>query len=220
VHDRRTGERRELVDVSPGPLARHELDDLYSVTLAAALEAGVCVLTGTHQHTVVNEDVYRRLASDLHQHGVKVLADLSGGMLTAALEGGLTLVKVSDEELLRDGWISETTPEQIDDAVARLAEAGAEQVIVSGADRGCRASVAGAQYRVHTPTMDAVDHHGAGDAMTGALAVGLACSYDADRLLRMAAAAGAATVVRHGFATGTRDAVHALADLVEVVDAA
>jgi 1-phosphofructokinase len=136
------------------------------------------------------------------------------------LEGGLTLVKVSDEELLRDGGISETTTEQIDEAVARLGEAGAEQVIVSGADRTCRASVGGAHYRVRTPTMDAVDHHGAGDAMTGALAVGLARGYEPDRLLRMAAAAGAATVVRHGFATGTRDAVHALADLVEVVPAA
>jgi 1-phosphofructokinase len=67
VHDRRTGERRESVDVAPGPLARHELDDLYSVTLAAALEAGVCVLTGTHQHSVVTEDVYRRLASKCSQ---------------------------------------------------------------------------------------------------------------------------------------------------------
>lgn len=217
VHDRRSGDRRILADVAADPLSRHELDDLYSVTLAAALESGVCVLTGTHQHPVVDDEVYRRLASDLHAHGVQVVADLSGGPFTSALEGGLTLVKISDEELLRDGWITEPTGEQIDNAIGRLRDAGAEHVIVSRGDAEWRASIGGVEYQVRTPTMEAVDHRGAGDAMTGALAVGLARGFAADELLRTAAAAGAATVVRHGFATGTREAVSALAELVEVV---
>ena len=73
VHDRRTGERHEWWRSELGPLGRHEVDDLYTATLAAALESGVCVLTGTHrQASVLPVETYTRLAAD------RGLARLSG----------------------------------------------------------------------------------------------------------------------------------------------
>lgn len=77
VHDRRDGERVELLEVAPQPLSRHEVDDLYSVVLAAALGCGTCIITGTHMHRVLDDDVFRRLASDLRSNAVSVVADLS-----------------------------------------------------------------------------------------------------------------------------------------------
>src|SRR5262249_27785814 len=49
VHDRRGDERVELWRAPLNPLLRHEVDDLFTVTLAEALAAGVCVVAGTHE---------------------------------------------------------------------------------------------------------------------------------------------------------------------------
>lgn len=228
VHDRRSGHRLELADVAPGPLLRHELDDLYSTTIASSLQAGVCVLTGTHLHPVVADDVYARLARDLRSTGVDVVSDLSGGQLEAAIDGGTSVVKVSLDDLRRDGRLDEFDTQaarsagagadaSLDRVIDRLARKGAD-VVVSCAEQPTRALMAGVRRRVIAPTMEAVDHRGAGDAMTAALAVGRARHGSPDEVLRMAAAAGAATVVRHGYATGTRESVEALARLVRVVD--
>ena len=217
VHDRRSGDRRILVDVPPAPLSRHELDDLYSVTIAAALECGVCVLTGTHRHPVVPDEMYRRLAHDLHAHGVIVIADLSDSLLTSALEGGVTLVKVSEEELRRDGRFGDDD-DDVWKPVDQILRSGAEHVVVSRGHEPCFASIGGHRFEVHAPTMDAVDPRGAGDAMTGMLAAGMASGWSTVQLLRLSAAAGAATVMRHGFATGTRDSIEALSTLVDVVE--
>lgn len=223
VHDRRSGRRRELADVAPGPLLRHEVDDLYSTTIASSLDAGVCVLTGTHLHPVVTDDVYTRLARDLSGNGVDVVSDLSGRQLDAAIDGGTRLVKVSLDDLRRDGRVdvSDDDPgfeRALADVMADLGRHGAD-VVVSCAERPTRALMGGVPRRVLAPVMEAVDHRGAGDAMTGALAVGRARGESPDDVLRIAAAAGAATVVRHGYATGTRASIEALARLVRVVDA-
>jgi 1-phosphofructokinase len=51
----------------------------------------------------VPDDVYRRLAADLRAAGKVVVADLAGSRLDAVLEGGIDVLKVSDEELAADG---------------------------------------------------------------------------------------------------------------------
>lgn len=43
VHDRREGDRDVIVETEQAPLDRHELDELYTITLGAAIESGVCV---------------------------------------------------------------------------------------------------------------------------------------------------------------------------------
>jgi 1-phosphofructokinase len=218
VHDRRTGSRSELVEVPPGTLLRHEIDDLYSTTLAASFNAELCVLTGTHRHPVLPDAVYRRLAHDLHSNGVRVLADVSGDQLSAVLEGGVTMIKVSEEDLRRDGTLGsmDNGGDPMGRALEQLVEMGAEHAVISCGERPAHALIDGERYEVVTPTMAPVDHRGAGDAMTGVLAVGLARELSADQLLRRAAAAGAATVVRHGYATGSLEAIESLARKVIV----
>ena len=46
MHDRRSGEREVVATMAAGPLTRHEVDDLYGVTLIEALASEVTVLTG------------------------------------------------------------------------------------------------------------------------------------------------------------------------------
>jgi 1-phosphofructokinase len=59
VHDRRSGEREVVAEMTPSPIPRHEVDQLYGAVALEALEADVCVLTGTPSPDVVPVDIYR-----------------------------------------------------------------------------------------------------------------------------------------------------------------
>ncbi len=202
VQDRRDGERTVVVETNQPSLDRHELDDLYTATIGAALESGVCVLTGVPRDDVIPVETFRRLASDLRANGVTVIADLSGAQLRAALEGGIDLLKVSHEELLADGWSTHDDVEHLTGAIDALHDAGAVHAVVSRAEQPALASFGGRRYVVEAPPMEVVDHHGAGDSMTAALAVATARELPFDHALRFAAAAGSLNVTRHGLGSG------------------
>lgn len=217
VHDRRDGQRRVVAESTAGDLDRHALDDLYGVTLVAGLQAGACVLTGTPSGRVVPADVYRRLAGDLGRQGVKVIADLSGQQLTAVLASGhVDWVKVSHEELLRDGYAADPSPAGLLGVAQALRAAGARKVLLSRAEEPALALLEDRIIKVHVPRVEPLDHRGAGDSMTAALAVAAACNLSDADALRLAAAAGTLNVTRHGLGTGRSAEIRALASRIEL----
>jgi 1-phosphofructokinase len=217
LHDRRDGNRQELWHAPLGPLGRHEVDDLFTITLAAALEAGVCVLSGTHrQDSVLRDGTFERLAADLRANGVTILVDLQGSFLREALDGGVDVVKVSEDELVEDGWAKGAKDAQVIAGIERLVAAGAADVVVSRAAGGAIALLGGALLTASGPEMTAVDPSGAGDSMTAALAFGRASGMDAVEALRLSVAAGAMNVTRHGLGSGEAAAILALAENVDV----
>jgi len=216
VHDRRDGERRSVAE-SPGePLNRHELDELYGLVLAEGLRAGVSVLSGPAHPSVVPADTYRRLASDLGANGSPVVADLAGDLLDAVLEGGVRFLKVSHEELVKDGRAANDQRDTLVEALFRLRDEGAEAVLVSRAGQPALALLDGTAYEVVLPKLEAADHRGAGDSMTAGVAAVLARGGDLQLAVRTGAAAGAVNVTRHGLGTGRADAVAALIDHVRL----
>jgi 1-phosphofructokinase len=133
VHDRRNGERVEVAAVPSPPLSRHEQDELFSVAVTAGLECKVMLLTGSEPDDVMPTDVYRRLAGDLRRNGSRVLADLTGPALEGALEGGVEVVKMSDEELVALDWAPTFEPKDLRAAAERLRQAGADNVLITRA---------------------------------------------------------------------------------------
>jgi 1-phosphofructokinase len=216
VHDRRTGERVAIAEVASAPLSRHDVDELYAVSVVEGLESEVCVLGGPTAPDVIPPDTYRRLASDLRTSGRTVVADLSGEPLRAALEGGVTVLKVSHEELVTDGLAESDSTEHLVAAMLAAREAGAERVVVSRADRPALATDGDRILELSAPRLEPVDVRGAGDSMTAGIAAALARGDGWEDALRLGIAGGSLNVTRRGLATGRRREIERLAGHVDL----
>jgi 1-phosphofructokinase len=218
VHDRREGGRTTIAEHPGDALQRHDLDELYTAALAEGLRARVSILSGPPGRNVVDPEVYRRLAADLSTNGGRVVADLSGDYLTAVLDGKVAFLKVSHEELIDDGLAGDDSPESLIGAGRALCAKGAETVLISRADQPALALVGDEVLQVGLPSLQVVEHRGAGDSMTAGAAAVLARDGDVREALRTGAAAGALNVTRHGLGTGRRDAIAELAERVEITE--
>lgn len=205
VEDRRSGELESLAVMPATRLNRHESDELCNLVLAAGLETGVAVLTGPAGTPTIDDDIYRRVANDLGQLGVTVVADLSGDPLEAALDGKVTVLKIADDEV--DGDDAFKAAEKLRErAETVILTRGAEPALLF-ADEVCA---------IHVPELETVDHRGAGDSMTAGIATGLARGYDLMEAVQLGAAAGAVNVTRHGLASGRRDTIEKVAEQVTI----
>lgn len=216
VHDRRGGSRQEIAERPGSPLSRHELDELYNLTLAEGLRAGIAILSGPAHPSVIKAEVYGRLAADLRANGCQVIADLCSRQLSAVLEAGISVLKISHEELIADGKAPDGSTGSLVKALVELHENGAESVLVSRADMGALALFNGEIYNVALPRLTPAEHRGAGDSMTAGVAATLANGGSMEEAVRTGAAAGALNVTRHGLGTGHVDAVRVLTERVRL----
>jgi 1-phosphofructokinase len=220
IHARRGGIREQLARTECKRLSRHEADELYGLTLSAALDAGVALLTGADPPTVLDSEVYRRLAGDLRSNGVCVIADLSGSSLKAALAGGVDLLKISDEEMLGEAFASSAGVGDLLEAMDRLHESGAQTVLVSRAERPALVldGSSGTYMQLIGPRVEPLEPRGTGDSMFAALGASLAGGQQLDAALRLAMAAGCLNATRHGLGTGTRHQIEQLSRHIEIAE--
>ncbi|GAA3464376.1 PfkB family carbohydrate kinase [Saccharothrix longispora] len=217
VHDRRDGDRDEVVRMPADALTRRESDELCELTLAVGLDAGVVVLGGPAEHDhPVPDAVYERLTRELGGHGCRVVVDLSGGRLAAALKGGPEVVKVSYDELVSDGYADSDELPDLMRACHAIAGSGPRAVVVTRAEQDTLALVDGRFFLVDVPELTPVDTRGGGDSMAAGLAVGLTRGMSLDQALRLGAAAGALTLTRHGLGSGGGETVRHLAERVRL----
>jgi 1-phosphofructokinase len=216
LHDRRSGERREIAQTPSPALQRHELDDLYDATLAAGLSSELTMLTGPQNDEVLPPDTYERLTRDLKANGRFVLADLSGEPLNAVLRGGVDLIKASDEELAAYGLREGAGKPEVIAAARRLRESGAANVLISRGDRTAIGLLGDRLLGLRGPHFIPLDQRGAGDSMFAGVGVALASGLEIEDALRVGVAAGALNVTRHGLGTGDPEEIASIAAQVEV----
>ncbi len=216
VTDRRSGERRLISTDLAEPPSRHEIDELFSTTCAAALESDVLVVCNPFPGEILPVTLYRDLVSDVREGGTPVLVDLSSPRLDSALEGRPNLAKLNDWELAEfvDGPVD--GPTRLRAAAERLVDAGAASVLVT---RGPDPALAVRNHEaliVEPPSFDHGSREGCGDTMMGAIAAAWARGLDWRETLTLGAAAGAANFLRHGLGTGSAAVVHELTDRVRL----
>ncbi|GAB3278324.1 1-phosphofructokinase family hexose kinase [Microbacterium lacusdiani] len=216
VHDRRDGQRTEVAEMDGDPLGRHELDELYGATLREGIASGLTILSGPHGEGALPADTYRRLAADLRTNDVRVVVDLAGDRMTAALEGGVDLLKVSDEELRADGLLEGEDVGSVVAAMEALRDRGARDVIVTRADRPFLVLDGRTVHEVTPPALQTTDTRGGGDSLTAGVCAGLAAGEPLREAILTGAAAGALNVTRHGLGTGEQETIARLRDSVRV----
>lgn len=215
VHDRRGGTRVLVAETPPEPLDRHAVDDLYGSTLAAAADAGFLAIAGPTSWQLVPSGFYERLVADARRAGATVVADVSGPQLPEVLRSGVDVLKLSADELRRDGMVEEGDDGLLA-AARRLRDLGAGAVVVTRAGAGSLLVEASTVAAVVAPRLDPVEPAGAGDSMTGALAAVLAAGDPLSSAVRVGAAAATLNVTRRGLGSGRRADILRFADRVEV----
>ena len=204
VHDRRSGERVPIAQSASMPPSRHEIDELFSTTVAAALDSGVLALCGPYPGEALPLEIYGNLVADVKANGTPVVVDLSRPRLDSALEGGPDLVKINDWELA--GYIEGPvdTEERMRAAVQKLIDAGAGAVIITRAEEPAMVVRGDEAWEVVPPRFERGSREGCGDSMMGGLAACMAAGLDWEQTLRTSAAAGAANFLRAGLGSGSR----------------
>jgi 1-phosphofructokinase len=196
------------------PPSRHEADDLFSITCAAALQSRVLVVCGAVPPDALPPEFYSNLVADARAGDVTVLVDLASPWLDAALEAGPDVVKLDHWQLAEfiAGPVSE--PHELCAAAEAVLERGARAVLVTHGGDPALVLRAEEAWQLIPPHFEGGAGEGSGDAMVGALAAGFANGLGWEETLRLGAAAGATNYLRHGLGTGSGDVVRDLVNRV------
>ncbi len=216
IHDRRSGEREPVAQSAAFPASRHEVDELFSVTIAAALDCDLLAVCGPYPDNTVPLEIYGGLVTDVKANGVPVVVDLSSPRLDKSLEGGPDLVKINDWQIASFISGPVDTEQQMRAAMERVAEAGAGGVIVTRAGDPALALRDGRFAELTPPKFERGSREGCGDSMMGALAATIAAGRDWEDVLRLSAAAGATNFLHSGLGTGSRTVIEELAAKVQL----
>lgn len=216
VEDRRTDDVHCLADMPGEPLPRHAADDLFTLTLAHALDHGVCVLTGVPDERQLAPQFFGRLTSDLITNGCRVVVDLHGAALEQAVGAAPTVVTINDEQMAEIGLAASAEPDDLGRGIRALNDSGIACVVVSRGSEPALAGFDGGLYAVTPPRLEATETRGTGDSMTGALGAALDRQMSMLDAVRLAVAAGAVNVTRRGLGTGGGEPVNLLVDHVTV----
>jgi 1-phosphofructokinase len=216
IHDRRGGERVPVSQSAAMPSSRHEVDDLFSATVGAALGADVLAVCGPYPDEALPLEIYGKLVADVGANGTPSVVDLSPPRLNSALEGKPAVVKINDWQLA--SYISDSVEgdARLRAAAERLLEAGAEAAIVTRAEEPALILRGDEAWTLVPPRFERGAREGCGDAMMGALTACIAQGQEWEETLRIGAAAGAANFLRNGLGSADRSTVEKLVDKVEL----
>jgi 1-phosphofructokinase len=215
VVDRRGGGRQLLAGAWSDAPTRHELDDLFSVTSAAALGGDVLAVCNPWPGDLLPLELYANLVADARANDVKVLVDLSTPRLDSALGGRPDVVKINDWELAE--YVSGPVDgPRLRPAAEVLLERGAGAVVITRGGEPAFAIDGERSWTIVPPRLERGFREGCGDSMLGAMAAALADGADFERALTLGSGAGAACFLRHGLGSARRPVIEELAGQVEL----
>jgi len=216
VVDRRSGERRMIAKaLRPAP-QRHEIDDLVSSAVSAALGSDLLVVCNPYPADGLPAELYDTLVGNVRAAQIPVLVDLSSPRLEHALAHRPDLVKLNDWELAEFVSGPVDGPRLLG-AARRLLDAGARAAVVTrAADPTLVVALEAEPFELIAPAFPVGHREGCGDTMMGAIAAAWARGLPFPDALALGAAAGSVNFLRRGLGTGRRAAVQELAQRIEM----
>jgi 1-phosphofructokinase family hexose kinase len=200
-----SGRTTELLE--EGPLIDEDSVTMFrDLFLSSALESRIAVLAGSLPRGAP-DDLYGSLTSAIAGSSTPVLIDSSGPRLRLGIEAHPYGVKPNRAEAAE---LLARPVEGADDALAAardIAARGVRLVVISLGEEGFVASWDGTLYRGAVPENRCLNDVGAGDCLVGGLAVGITRGLDRLETLKLAAACGAAKVLREETGLVTNDDV-------------
>lgn len=183
-----------LPGLSPSP---EQLEQLFDAVERQLRNTGMVIIAGSLPPGVPTDTVGKLVKLIKSKH-VKVFVDTSGPALAQAIEATPTLIKPNLEELAEYLGHPLTDNQEILREANKLIASGIETVVVSLGERGALFVEKDAYFFTTPPAVQVVSTVGAGDAMVGSMAAGLAKGLTLQERARLATAVSAAVVSQAG----------------------
>lgn len=177
--------------------AKEQLAQLFGVVERQLQDTMLVIIAGSLPPGVPSETV-AELVELIKSREVRVFVDTSGPALGHAIQAKPTLIKPNIEELSECVGYPVNDDGEIVREAKRLVATGIETVVVSLGGRGALFAEKEAFFFTTPPKVDVVSTVGAGDAMVGSMAVGLAENLSLKERARLATAVSAAVVTHAG----------------------
>lgn len=199
-----------------GPrVSKEKLDELKLGCLKRLQSGDVLVLSGSVPPGVAS-DIYFTWIEEAKKNGLRTILDADGDLLESGIKAGPYLIKPNIHEIERlAGRKLEQENEAAEFAGAICRQYGIAMAVISLGENGALFVKPEGAYLAAGLRVKVESTVGAGDAMVAALALALDGCYDWDRLIRLAVAAGTASVMTRGTEPGDRCLVEKLAGQVK-----
>lgn len=209
VHDDASGRLYRFV--MPGPeMTAGEVDDCLEA-VRERLRPGAVVLASGSLPPGAPDDLIGMLADEVRRGGGRLLVDVAGAPMRAALRAGVHLARFNRHEFEEYAGAPLADPEERMRAARDLVRDGRAEVVIAtiGAD-GALVASAGHRLHLRAPRVEADSPVGAGDSMMGAVCAGLALGWGLERACALGVAAAAAAHMTPGTGLCRREDVAAL----------
>ncbi|MBQ8496146.1 MAG: 1-phosphofructokinase [Clostridia bacterium] len=194
----KSGEETEIN--GSGPYISAEDWERLLMKIAESVKAGdILVLSGSAPK-MLGTSVYRKIAERVSGKDIKTVVDASGALLTEILPCRPFLIKPNHHELSELFGVCIETREQAVIYAKKLLEMGAENVMVSMAEKGAVLVTADAVYEADAPKGRVINSVGAGDSMVAGFLAGYSLEKNFEKALELGIAAGSASAFGEGLA--------------------
>lgn len=182
----------------------------------AMVASGELVVFGGSLPPGSNDRTYAELMTWLRDRGARCIVDTSGDALAHALRARPLLVKPNVEEAEELLGRRLSGEKDVIEAVLELCARGAEYAVISRGEAGAIGAGPEGVYNVFPSSLHVTSAVGAGDSMTGGMAIALNEGMDFAQALRWGSACGVATTMTSGTKLCDAQQVYRLLDGVRL----
>ncbi len=194
-------------------LSQDKLAELEQTIFQNLVKDDILVLAGSVPRGV-SKQIYAKWIKMAKENEIKTVLDADGPLFQNGIKAGPTLIKPNNHELAMFFDRDLTKKEDIVSHASKLFEFEVEMIMTSlGAD-GAIFLTEEKKIMIEPLSLDVKSTVGAGDAMVGALSLGVAQGLGLEEMITLAAAASSATLLNEGTKMASLEQVMALKDQI------